>query len=678
MNTKSLLGLIVAAGLVAGCSKHAANQTKYQGESTTASAVIAQRHLKPDDVVRALQTFVPPGQHDPYVMFASGGQNGQVMVYGLPSMRLLTQIPVFTPDPMAGWGYGGTGNKVLAEGDIPASPLGPQKNLSWGDLHHCNLSESNGVYDGKWLFANDKADGRLAVIDLRDFATKQIVKNPIFNNDHGAVFVTPNTTWLVEASQYSAPLGGAYSDVTNYDNTYRGEMTFWRFDHETGLIDTNRSFAIELPPYWQDLAISGKLVSHGWIFCNTFNVARYHGDDLDGNPSFEAGATSRDTDYLHLIHLDQAVKDFEAGKFQRINGFPVIPLKTEIADKILYFTPETKSPHGVDVSPDGQYIVVSGKLDPHVTVYSFDKIQKAIAAGNYEHDPYGVPILPMKDTVQARVEVGLGPLHTQFDDKGFGYTTLFLDSAIAKWSLGGSAEKLHPDVKAWTLVQKLPVQYNPGHLAVIGGDTTAPTGKYLLSLNKWSIDRFDHIGPLYPENLQLIDISGKKMRLLSDTPLGQGETHYAQIIAADKLHPWKVYPQIGWDPLTQKVDPDAAMPGKEGVVRNGNHVTVNMTIVRSHFTPEIVRVNQGDDVTWHVTNIERTPNATHGLAISAYNVNLTVNPGQAETIHFTADRAGVFSFYCTKFCSALHLEMAGYLVIKPAGTETASTQTAQH
>lgn len=676
MNTKYLVGLIAAAGLVAGCSKHAANQTKYQGESTTASAVISQRHLKPDDVVRALQTFVPPGQHDPYLMFASGGQNGQVMVYGLPSMRLLTQIPVFTPDPMAGWGYGGTGNKVLAEGDIPASPLGPQKNLTWGDLHHCNLSESNGVYDGKWLFANDKADGRLAVVDLRDFGTKQIVKNPIFNNDHGAVFVTPNTTWLVEASQYSAPLGGAYSDVTNYDNSYRGEMTFWRFDHQTGLIDMNRSFAIELPPYWQDLAISGKLVSHGWIFCNTFNVARYHGDDLDGNPSFEAGATSRDTDYLHIIHLDQAVKDFEAGKFERINGFPVIPLKTEITDKILYFTPETKSPHGVDVSPDGQYIVVSGKLDPHVTVYSFDKIQTAIAAGNYDHDPYGVPILPMKDTVQARVEVGLGPLHTQFDDKGFGYTTLFLDSAIAKWSLGGSAEKLHPDVKAWSLVQKLPVQYNPGHLAVIGGDTTHPTGKYLLSLNKWSIDRFDHIGPLYPENLQLIDISGKKMKLLSDTPLGQGETHYAQIIAADKLHPWKVYPQIGWDPLTQKVDPDAAMPGKEGVVRNGNHVTVNMTIVRSHFTPEIVRVNQGDDVTWHVTNIERTPNATHGLAISAYNVNLTVNPGQAETIHFTADRAGVFSFYCTKFCSALHLEMAGYLVIKPKETETASKQAA--
>jgi nitrous-oxide reductase len=672
MELKSgVVASLLGAALVAGCSKPAANQAAYSGESAQAAAVIAQRNLKPEDVVRALETFVPPGQHDPYLMFASGGQNGQILVYGIPSMRLLTEIPVFTPDSMAGWGFGGIGNEVLDEGNIPASAMEPEKVIRWGDLHHVNFSETDGQYDGQYLFANDKANGRVAVIDLRDFATKQIVKNPLFYNDHGATFVTPNTTYVIETAQYAAPLGGRYDSISNYDQAYRGEMTFWRFDRAAGRIDTHKSFALELPPYWQDLAISGKQTSEGWIFCNSFNVARYHGDDLNGDPSFEAGAASRDTDYLHLIHLDQAVKDFEAGKFERVNGFPVIPLKTAVADQILFFTPETKSPHGVDVSPDGQYIVVSGKLDPAVTVYSFDKIQKAIAAGQFEHDPYGVPVLPMEATVEARVAVGLGPLHTQFDDKGFAYTTLFLDSAVAKWSLGGDAEKLHPDVQPWTLVQKLPVQYNPGHLTVIGGDTTHPAGQYLVSLNKWSIDRFDNVGPLYPENLQLIDIRGKEMKLLSDTPLGLGETHYAQIIAADKLKPWQVYPEIGWDPLTQKVDPQAVLPGQEGIVRHGNHVTVNMTIVRSHFTPEIVQVNQGDEVTWHLTNLERTPNATHGFALSAYNINLTLNPGEAETIHFQADRAGVFSFYCTKFCSALHLEMAGYLTVKPAEIQTA-------
>lgn len=541
--------------------------------------------------------------------------------------------------------------------------------LSWGDVHHPALSQTDAKYDGQYLFVNDKANGRIAVIDLHYFMTTQIVKNPIFNNDHGATFVTPNTRYVIETGQYNAPLVGAYARLKDYEKVYRGEMTFWRFDRKTGRIDPNRSFAVELPPYWQDLAIAGHVASDGWAFCNSFNVALYHGDDLEGQPSFEAGATRRDTDYLHIIHLTQARADFKAGKFTRINGFPVISLKTAIADKILYFTPETKSPHGVDVTPDGQYIVVNGKLDPHVAVYSFQKILAAIASGNYRHDQYGVPILPMSQTVLARVEVGLGPLHTQFDNKGFAYTSLFLDSAVAKWSLGGEYQQDHPEVPAWTLIEKLPIQYNVGHVAIPGSDTAQPYGDYLLSLNKWSIDRFDPVGPLYPENLQLIDISGSKMRILSDTPLGLGETHYAQILPYKLLNVAKVFP-VGYSPRTGSISKYATAAGQERIIRQGDHVTIFMTAVRSHYTPEIIRVNQGDDVTWHITNVERTPNATHGLGISAYNVNLTINPGETETIHFIAKRSGVFSFYCTKFCSALHLEMTGYLVVKPKGAVT--------
>lgn len=654
--------------LVAECGKQA-NVASYQGESNQIAKVVAQRNLTPNDVLGAVSTYEPSGQHDEYIMFASGGQSGQVLVYGIPSMRLLDQIPVFTPDSMAGWGYGGAGSAILRDGDLPAGTRGPAMQIRWGDTHHPALSQTNAKYDGKYLFINDKANGRIAVVDLRYFKTTQIVKNPIFNNDHGGTFVTPNTRYVIETSQYAAPLGESYAPLKDYTSAYRGEMTFWRFDEKSGYIDPKRSFAIELPPYWQDLAIAGRLASQGWVFCNSFNVAMYHDDDTNGQPSFEAGATQRDTDYLHIIHLAQAEADFNAGKFTRINGFPVIPLKTAIADKILYFTPETKSPHGVDATPDGQYIVVNGKLDPHVSVYSFKKILTAIAAGNYEHDQYGVPVLPMRDTIETRVEVGLGPLHTQFDGKGYAYTSLFLDSAIAKWALGGEYEKLHPDVPAWSLVQKLPVNYNPGHLAMPASDTAAPLGHYLVSLNKWSIDRFDTVGPLYPEDLQLVDISGPKMRLLSDTPLGVGEIHYAEIIPYSMLNVAKVYP-MGFSPRTGEVSKNAVQPGQEKIVRQGNHVTIFMTAVRSHYTPEVVQVNQGDDVTWHITSLERTPNATHGLAISAYNVNLTLNPGETETIHFVASRAGVFSFYCTKFCSALHLEMTGYLVIKPAGTAT--------
>lgn len=661
------LALILAsiAGYLglAGCSRRAP-AANFQGESNQIAAMIAQRNLTPADVFGAVSTYEPSGQHDEYVMFASGGQNGQVLVYGIPSMRLLDQIPVFTPDSMAGWGLGGAGNDILRDGRVPAADAGPAMDLSWGDTHHPALSQTNGKYDGKYLFINDKANGRVAVINLHYFQTTQIVKNPVAYNDHGGTFVTPDTRYIIETSQYSAPLGTSYAPLSDYAAKYRGQMTFWRFDEATGKIDPKQSFALELPPYWQDVAISGRLASDGWVFCNSFNVAMFHGDDLNGNPSFEAGATQRDTDYLHIIHLAQAEADFKAGKFTRINGFAVIPLQTAVADKILFFTPETKSPHGVDTTPDGQYLVVNGKLDPHVSVYSFKKIQAAIAAGNYQHDQYGVPILPMEQTIEARVDVGLGPLHTQFDNHGYAYTSLFLDSAIAKWSIGGEYEKQHPNVPAWSLVQKLPVNYNPGHLAMPASDTAEPLGHYLVSLNKWSIDRFDNVGPLYPEDLQLIDVSGPQMRLLSDTPLGIGEIHYAEIIPYSLLDVARVYP-MGYSPRTGEVSKNAVQPGQEKIVRAGNHVTVYMTAVRSHFTPEVVELNQGDDVTWHVTNIERTPNASHGLAISAYNVNLTLNPGETETIHFTADRAGVFSFYCTKFCSALHLEMAGYMEVKP-------------
>lgn len=661
------LALILAsiAGYLglAGCSRRAP-AANFQGESNQIAAMIAQRNLTPADVFGAVSTYEPSGQHDEYVMFASGGQNGQVLVYGIPSMRLLDQIPVFTPDSMAGWGLGGAGNDILRDGRVPAADAGPAMDLSWGDTHHPALSQTNGKYDGKYLFINDKANGRVAVINLHYFQTTQIVKNPVAYNDHGGTFVTPDTRYIIETSQYSAPLGTSYAPLSDYAAKYRGQMTFWRFDEATGKIDPKQSFALELPPYWQDVAISGRLASDGWVFCNSFNVAMFHGDDLNGNPSFEAGATQRDTDYLHIIHLAQAEADFKAGKFTRINGFAVIPLQTAVADKILFFTPETKSPHGVDTTPDGQYLVVNGKLDPHVSVYSFKKIQAAIAAGNYQHDQYGVPILPMEQTIEARVDVGLGPLHTQFDNHGYAYTSLFLDSAIAKWSIGGEYEKQHPNVPAWSLVQKLPVNYNPGHLAMPASDTAEPLGHYLVSLNKWSIDRFDNVGPLYPEDLQLIDVSGPQMRLLSDTPLGIGEIHYAEIIPYSLLDVARVYP-MGYSPRTGEVSKNAVQPGQEKIVRAGNHVTVFMTAVRSHFTPEVVELNQGDDVTWHVTNIEGTPNASHGLAISAYNVNLTLNPGETETIHFTADRAGVFSFYCTKFCSALHLEMAGYMEVKP-------------
>ena len=624
--------------------------------------IVQERGLTPDDIKAALSTYTPTGRHDEYVMFTSGGHSGQVIVVGMPSMRILKVIAVFTPDPWQGYGYG-----------VKDSPLDPAnagvtvdgQTLTWADTHHPALSESQGDYDGKYLFINDKANGRVATIDLKDFETKQIIKNPVALNDHGATMVTPDTEYVIEGSQYAMPLGNEYAPISDYKSKYRGLMTFWKFDRDAGRIATDQSFAMELPPYWQDLADAGKLASDGWIFCGSFNSEMATGGIEDGNPPFEAGTAERDMDYLHLINWREAERVFKAGKFTIINDFPVISLETSVAEGLLYLTPEPKSPHGVDVSPSGNYIIVSGKLDPHVTVYHINKIKKAITDKDYEGlDEYGVPILRFDAVLEKQIEVGLGPLHTQFDNQGYAYTSLFLDSAVARWTLGPDAKYKAPE-RPWRLIQQLPVHYNIGHLVTAEGDTVDPDGKYLVALNKWAVDRFLNVGPLLPQNLQLVSISdtGDNMALLYDLPLGIGEPHYAQIIKADKLSAWEVYPEVGWDAIKQQKHPNASEKGS--IKRDGNTVEISMTAIRSHFEPEIVEVNKGDKIVWHLTNLERTYDATHGFALPGYNITSSIEAGETVTLDFVADKTGVFSFYCTEFCSALHLEMVGYFLVKP-------------
>jgi nitrous-oxide reductase len=162
--------------------------------------VMKRRGLSQQDLLAAAKTYVPTGKRDEFVTFSSGGQSGQVIVYGVPSMRILKYVAVFTPEPWQGYGYDENSRNVLRQGRIDG------KDITWGDTHHPAISETNGEYDGQFLFINDKANPRMAVIDLRDFETKQIVVNPIFKSEHGGAFVSPNTDYIIEAAQYAAPL----------------------------------------------------------------------------------------------------------------------------------------------------------------------------------------------------------------------------------------------------------------------------------------------------------------------------------------------------------------------------------------------------------------------------------------------------------------------------------------
>lgn len=649
----SLAGLLVLGAFAYGCQK---GGDAKGGTSATAQSsgglkqIMTDRKLSEADVEAALLTYLPSGQKDDYVIFASGGQSGQILAIGVPSMRLLKQIAVFTPEPWQGYGYGGLSNQVLAGGQ--QYKIGER--LTWADVHHPNLSEEKGEYDGRFLFVNDKANARVAVVDLADFSTKQIVPNKLVASDHGGAFVTPNTEYVVETSQYPAPLGRDYAPLSEYKTKYRGLAMFWKFDKTKGRIIESESWGIELPPYTQDLADSGKLASDGYVFINSFNTEMATGGILEGNPPVESGASQNDMDFLHVINWKKAEELVKAGKTKEIKGVKVLMMDVSGPENVLTLVPEPKSPHGTDVTPDGEEIVVGGKLDTHATVYNFKKMKALIEAGKFEgKDAYGLNILPFKESITGQAELGLGPLHSVFDDKGFVYTSLFIESVVVKW-----------DLKTLKVVDKLPVHYNIGHILSAEGDTVSPDGKYVVAMNKMSIDRFTSVGPLYPQNFQLVGIDGPKLKLLADIPIGVGEPHYAQMIKADKLKPLKVYP-MGHNPYTDAKDEFAVTPGKERIERKGNVVDIYMTAIRSHFTPDYVEVEEGDTVNLHVTSIEQAEDQTHGFTIDMYNVNLSLEPGKHENVTFVADKAGAFPMYCTEFCSALHLEMMGYFMVKP-------------
>ncbi len=137
------------------------------------------------------------------------------------------------------------------------------------------------------------------------------------------------------------------------------------------------------------------------------------------------------------------------------------------------------------------------------------------------------------------------------------------------------------------------------------------------------------------------------------------------MFVADKVHAHGIYKPVGSDPIKGGLAQYAVEGTKERVERTADGVHVYMTAIRSHFTPDIVRLKQGDKVHLHITNLEQADDATHGFALGSYNINLSLEPGEHADVTFTADRSGVFPIYCTEFCSALHLEMAGYFLVEP-------------
>ncbi|MCF6092451.1 Sec-dependent nitrous-oxide reductase [Microaerobacter geothermalis] len=611
-----LVGILIASIFFVSPNQVTNNITS----STTAANTAAEK------------TYVPPGQLDEYYIFASGGHSGNLYVYGVPSMRRIRTIPVFTPESATGYGFDKDSKEMLG-------------GYTWGDLHHPAISETDGEYDGKWLFANDNANNRAAVIDLKTFQTKDIL-GPIPNimGPHCAAFVTPNTEYFFMPSRFAAPVDGQYADVKEFKEKYKGVLAAISFDEKTEKLST--AWEVMLPPWSYDISDAGKKSSDGWAVLSTYNTEEAY-------TTIEVGASQNDRDYIVVLNWRGIEKEVANGNFEEIGGAKVFdPVKNP---GYVFLVPVSKSPHGVDVTPDGKYYVGSGKLAPTVTVYSFEKTFEAIKNKKFTGEVRGLPVIDYDTVKEAEVEVGLGPLHTQFGADGVALTTLFLDSAIAKWKIG-----------EWKVTDKVQVQYAPGHSVAAEGDTVSPDGNYIVALNKIAKDSYLSVGPSHPESMQLIDLRGEKMEVLYSAPVDP-EPHYAQMIKADKIKTIEVFEKDVNRPNSVWKKEDAR------IERNGDEVHVYGYAVRSRFVfngksetePDVIRVKQGDKVTVHVTNIDLDEDITHGFGIPLYNLNMEIQPGETKTMEFVADRSGVFPYYCTNFCSALHQEMQGFLLVEP-------------
>ncbi len=609
----------------------------------------------------AKRVYVAPGKKDELYLFTSGGFSGQMGVYGLPSGRMLKQVPVFSQDAETGYGYSEETKPMLmtSHGFTP-----------WDDSHHPQLSRTDGQDDGRWIFVNANNTPRIARTDLGIFKTVEILELPNCGGNHASPFTTQNTEYVVGASRFSIPYDkDGDAAIAEYKDKFKGTISFIKVDKETGNMKLN--FQLLVPGVDYDLSRAGKGVSHGWSFFSCYNSEKAH-------TLLEVNASQRDKDFIMAVNWKKAEEYLAQGKGMKWAAnyaHNVFDEKTHTATStmqkevtvmdvkdlpgVCYFIPCPKSPHGCDVDPTGEYICASGKLAAVIPVYSFSKMIKAIEAKNFDGDYDGVPVIKYEAALDGEVEKpGLGPLHTEFDNEGHGYTSFFVSSEIVKW-----------DVKTKQILDRVPTYYSIGHLCVPMGDNIKPYGKYVIALNKITKDRYLPTGPELTQSAQLYSIDGQKMQLLLDFPT-IGEPHYAQACPAELI----TKHEVKFFKLDSNTHKYAAKNEKEAkVVRNGNDVHVYATAIRSHFTPDNIEgVKVGDNVYFHITNLEQDWDVPHGFAIKgANNSELLVLPGETTTLKWTPDHAGVYPMYCTDFCSALHQEMQGYVRVSPAGTNTA-------